>query len=87
MIGDKGYDSDEFVKAIEAAEAMAVIPPRENRIEQRKYDKELYKDRNLVERFWSRMKQFRRVATHYEKTACNFLGFVRVAAIMVLLAR
>jgi transposase len=87
VIGDKGYDSDEFVKAIEVRGATAVIPPRENRIEQRKYDKDLYKDRNLVERFWSRMKQFRRIATRYEKTACNFLGFVRVAAIMVLLAR
>ena len=86
MIGDKGYDSDEFVKAIEAGGATAVIPPRENRIEKREYDKDLYKDRNLVERFWSRMKQFRRVATRYEKTARNFLGFVRVAAIMVLLA-
>ena len=87
MIGDKGYDSDEFVKAIETGGATAVIPPRENRIEKREYDKDLYKDRNLVERFWSRMKQFRRVATRYEKTARNFLGFVRVAAIMVLLAR
>jgi transposase len=86
VIGDKGYDSDEFVKAIEAGGATAVIPPRENRIEQREYDKDLYKHRNLVERFWSRMKQFRRVATRYEKTAANFLGFVRVAAIMVLLA-
>jgi transposase len=86
VIGDKGYDSDEFVKAIEAGGAKAVIPPRENRIEQREYDKDLYKDRNLVERFWNRMKQFRRVATRYEKTARNFLGFVRVAAIMVLLA-
>lgn len=87
MIGDKGYDSDEFVDAIKAEGAVAVIPPRENRIQQREYDKEQYKDRNLVERFWSRMKQFRRVATRYEKTACNFLGFVRVAAIMVLLTR
>jgi transposase len=86
VIGDKGYDSDELVDAIKAKGAEAVIPPRENRIEQREYDKEQYKDRNLVERFWSRMKQFRRVATRYEKTACNFLGFVRVAAIMVMLA-
>lgn len=86
MIGDKGYDSDEFVKAIEAGGATVVIPPRENRIEQREYDKDLYEVRNLVERFWARMKQFRRVATRYEKTACNFLGFVRVAAIMILLA-
>jgi len=85
VIGDKGYDSDEFVKTIEARGAKAVIPPRKNRMEQRDYDKTAYKDRNLVERFWNRIKHNRRVATRYEKTARNFLGFVQVAAIMVLL--
>ncbi len=52
---------------------------------QREIDKDRYKDRNLAERFWSKVKQFRRVATRYEKTARNFLAFVYVAAIMVLL--
>jgi transposase len=86
VIGDKGYDSDEFVATIGGLGAKAVIPPRENRTRKRRFDKERYKDRNLVERFWSRMKQNRRVATRYEKTATNFLGFVQVAAIMILLA-
>jgi transposase len=87
VIGDKGYDSDEFVATIEAGGAKAVIPPRENRTVKRDYDKNLYQDRNLVERFWNRMKHHRRVATRYEKTARNFLGFVQVAAIMILLSR
>src|SRR5438067_2039386 len=61
------------------------IPPKSNRKEPRDYDKNLYKERNLVERFMNRIKHYRRVATRYEKTARNFLGFVHVAAIMVLL--
>jgi len=85
VIADKSYDGDDFVGAIEASGAEPVIPPKKNRIFKREYDKVLYKERNLAERFISRIKQFRRVATRYEKTARNFLGFVHVAAIMVLL--
>jgi transposase len=83
-IADKGYDSDEFVAAIEAMGAEAVIPPKKNRLFKRSYDENLYKERNLAERFINRIKQYRRVATRYEKTARNFLGFVHVAAIMIL---
>lgn len=85
VIAYKGYDSDNFVATIEARDAAAMIPPKENRIFKREYDKHLYKERNLAERFINRIKQYRRVATRYEKTARNFLGFVHVAAIMVLL--
>ena len=84
-IGDKGYDSKKLVGYIEARGAEAVIPPRSNLKEQRAYDEGLYKERNLVERFINRIKQNRRVATRYEKTARNFLAFVQVAAITVLL--
>ena len=85
VIGDKGYDSKSLVRAIRARGAEAVIPSRSNRKEQRAYDTERYKDRNLAERYWSKVKQYRRVATRYEKTARNFLAFVHVASIMVLL--
>jgi transposase len=85
VIGDKGYDSDALVKVIEASGAEAVIPPRKNRTDPRPYDPDRYKDRNLVERFWGRAKQYRRVATRYEKTARNFLAFVHLASIMILL--
>jgi transposase len=85
VIGDKGYDGDEFVQTIEARGAEAVIPPKKNRLQPREYDRHTYKERNLVERFWSKAKQFRRVATRYEKKAANFLAFVQMAAIMVML--
>jgi transposase len=85
VIADKGYDSDAFVAAIEAGGSAAVIPPKKNRVFKREYDEHLYKERNLAERFINRIKQHRRVATRYEKTARNFLGFVHMAAIMVLL--
>ena len=85
VIADKGYDSQEFVAAIEAMGRHAVIPCLSTRKVQRDYDQELYKNRNLIERFWSKIKQFRRVATRYEKAARNFLAFIHVASIMVLL--
>ena len=85
VIADKGYDDEALVTRIEASDAAAVIPPRRNRRFQRAYDQHLYKERNLAERFINRIKQYRRVATRYEKTARNFMGFIQVAAIMVLL--
>ena len=85
VIGDKGYDSQEVVSAVEDAGGEAVIPSRKNATEPRETDWSRYKDRNLVERFWSKVKQYRRVATRYEKKAQNFLAFVHVASIMILL--
>lgn len=85
VLGDKGFDSKKLINFIESRGGEAVIPPRSNLKDQREYDRHLYKERNLVERFINRIKQFRRVATRYEKTARNFLAFVQVAAISVLL--
>ncbi len=65
--------------------AEPVIPSRSNRTEERPYDKEEYKKRNVVERLINLLKQCRRVATRYEKTARNFLGMVQFATIFVLL--
>ena len=85
VIADKGYDSKEVVAAVEEAGGEAVIPSRKNAATPRQTDWCRYKDRNLVERFWSKAKQYRRVATRFEKKAKNFLGFVQVASIMILL--
>jgi transposase len=85
VIADRGYDSQAVVDAIEAKGGEAVIPTRKTRKVQRDIDRERYKDRNLAERFWARVKQYRRVATRYEKTARNFLALVHVASIMILL--
>jgi transposase len=84
VLGDKGFDSKKLIGYIQSRDAEAVIPPRSNLKDQREYDRHLYKERNLVERFISRIKQFRRVATRYEKTARNFLAFVHLASITVL---
>lgn len=82
---DKAYDSDAVVKAAQRRGGEAVIPSKTNRKVARDYDKHLYKERKKVEWFINRWKQFRRVATRYEKTARNFLGFVHGASIMILL--
>ena len=85
VIADKGYDSDKFVAKVGSIGAEVVIPPLGCRKVLREYDEHIYKERNKVERFIGLIKQFRRVATRYEKTARNFLAFVHVASIMVLL--
>ena len=82
---DKAYDSDAVVAAAKGQGAEAVVPSKKNRKVKRDYDKHLYRERVKVEWFISLIKQYRRVATRYEKTARNFLGFVHVASIMVLL--
>lgn len=76
VLADKGYDSNQIVDAIESIGAEAVIPPRSNRKTVREYDIELYKERNLIERLFNKMKHFRRIATRYEKLSINFESFI-----------
>lgn len=85
VIADKGYDADHLRDALHDRGAEAVIPPRSNRKSPRTYDRALYEERNLVERFFSKLKQFRRVATRYDKLLANYRGFVQLAAIAILL--
>jgi transposase len=85
VIADKGYDKKALVEEIESRGAEAAIPTRSNCKEQRTVNPHVYRERNLCERFWSKVKQYRRVATRYEKKAANFLAFVKVAAFMVML--
>jgi transposase len=85
VIADRGYDKRALVEGIEARGAVAVIPTRGGRKEQRQVDPHLYRERNLAERFWSKAKPYRRAATRSEKEAANFLAFVKVAAMMVML--
>ena len=82
---DKAYDSDGVVRAAQRRGGEAVIPSKKNRKVARDYDKHLSKERKKVEWFINLLKQYRRVATRYEKTARNCLGFVHVASIMILL--
>ena len=85
IVADKGYDSNEFVETIGALGAEAVIPPRSNRKTPREYDKHIYKERNLVERFFQKIKNFRRIATRYERLAQNYLSILQLAATMIWL--
>lgn len=85
VLADRGYDSDAAVALIESTGAEAVIPPKSNRKEPRPHDEHLYAHRAVGENFWSRVKQFRRVATRYDKTDDCFMGFVALASIMVML--
>ena len=71
-IADKGYDSQEFVDALEANGIEAVIPPRKNRKRQRHYDKYLYRLRHVVENSIQQLKEWRGVATRYAKRASSF---------------
>ncbi|URK86169.1 IS5 family transposase (plasmid) [Rhizobium sp. RCAM05350] len=84
-LADKGYDADHLCERITQAGTRLVIPPRRNRKVQRAYDAELYKERNRIERFFNKLKQFRRVATRYDKLLANFMGVVKLAAIAIWL--
>ena len=79
-IADKGYDADHLADRIAKAGTDVVIPPKRNRKVHRDYDIDLYKERNRIERFFSKLKQFRRVATRFEKTARHYLAVVTIAA-------
>ena len=80
VLADKAYDADDLVRSIEAMNAKAVIPPRASRKVQRSFDRSQYRNRNVIERFFARLKQFRRVATRYDKLASRFESFVIIAA-------
>jgi putative transposase len=84
-IADKGYDADHLIDRVTQTGAKVVIPPKRNRKVQRPYDVDLYKERNIIERFFNKLKQFRRVATRYDKLLVNFMGFVKLAAIAIWL--
>ena len=86
VLADKGYDSDEFVEVVEKTGAIAVIPPRRNRKVLREYDQESYKERNLVERLFQKLKQFRRIATRYEKLKRNYQSMLYLVSSMIWLA-
>ena len=85
VIADKAYDSDRTLDKIAQIEAMAVIPPKSNRKDQRDFDKHYYKDRNLIERFFCRLKQFRGIATRYCKRGQYFLEAIKLASSIILM--
>lgn len=80
VVGDRGYDAKALVEQIEAKGSTAHIPTQRDRKKQRSVDPAIYRQRNLVERFFNKIKHFRRIATRFDKLAANFLAAVALAA-------
>jgi transposase len=81
LIADKAYDASErVIEPLAAAGKAVVIPPKANRKLPRNYDRHLYKERHLIENFFAKLKQFRAIATRYDKTARNFLAAIYLVA-------
>jgi transposase len=78
VLADKGYDSDAFVETIKASGATPVIPPRD-------YDKDVYKERNLVDRLFQKLKEYRRVATRYGRLAVNYMTMLSLVSMLIWL--
>lgn len=85
VIADRAYDADRLHDIILDQGGEPVIPPRRHRKHQHRYDQIIYKDRWGIESFFAKLKQWRRIATRYDKLAANFLGFVKLASIMLWL--
>jgi transposase len=86
VAADKAYDSDALIDSTCASGAQAVIPPRANRTELSSFDRHIYKARNLVKRFFCRIKHFRRIATRYDKLDRRYQAFTAIAAAWIWLA-
>lgn len=85
FLADKAYDADALIDTLRARAIKPVIPPKANRIAPRQTDFALYRERNLIERFFNKLKHFRAIATRYDKTARNFLAAVQLVATTLLL--
>lgn len=86
LLADKAFDADErVIEPLLARGKSFVIPPRSNRKNPRHFDKEAYKIRHLIENFFCKLKQYRAIATRYDKTARNFLAAIHLAAAIIWL--
>ncbi len=83
MIADKGYDNDRLRKALGERNIKSCIPGRTSRREPVAYDTELYKSRNLIERMFGRVKDWRRIATRYDRCAHTFFSAICIAATVI----
>lgn len=85
IIADKGYDADRVRSHIRAQGAIPNIPNRSNRKKKYRWKKIIYRERNHVERFFNKLKQFRRIATRYDKLGATFFAFIKIAAMRIWL--
>jgi len=80
VIADKGYDSNKILAFVRQRGAVAVIPPKSNRKNPQIYDREIYKQRNLIERAFNKLKHWRRIATRYDRRSLYFLAALHLTA-------
>jgi transposase len=85
LLADRGFDADWIRAFVSQHGAWANVPPKRNRTDQNRFSRHLYRARNLVERFFNKIKQCRRVATRYDRLAVNYLAFIQLASIRVWL--
>jgi transposase len=85
VIADKGYDADRVRARIKAQGARANIPNKSNRKRRYRWKKVIYRERNHVERFFNKLKHYRRIATRYDKLGATFFAFVKLAAVRIWL--
>jgi transposase len=85
VLADKAYDSDSILEKIKSQNGQAVIPPRSSRINQRVYDKDIYKLRHMVENAMLHLKRWRGIATRYAKNTASFLAAVQIRCMMLWL--
>ncbi len=83
LLGDKAFDADWLRRELNERGASAVIPPRSNRKQQIDYDKEMYKWRHLVENYFAKIKEFRGIATRYDKTDTSFRANLNLVAAII----
>jgi transposase len=85
LLADRGYDCNELRNTLVARGTQPVIPGKRDRLQAIEYDTHIYKERNCIERFFNRIKHFRRISTRYDKTAIMFMGALIIAAIFIWL--
>jgi putative transposase len=83
LLADRGYDADWFRDGLRARGIEPCIPPKKNRKVQHAYDKALYKQRHKVENMFGRLKDWRRIATRYDRQAHTFFSAIKIAAIVI----
>lgn len=85
LLADRGYDSDDFRETLNGKRIRPIIPGKKNRLQPIEYDRHTYKERNAIERFFGRLKEYRRIATRYDKTTIIFKAGIVVACIFMWL--
>ncbi|RJE78449.1 hypothetical protein DWB67_17675 [Paracoccus sp. JM45] len=83
LLADKAFDANWLLEELDARGASAVIPPKSNRKQQRNYDADAYKWRHMVENYFAKIREFRGIATRYDKTDCSYTANWNLAAALI----